>query len=29
MRNNENNNRPTGWGIAGGMTVPPNWRNNK
>ena len=29
MRNNDNNNRPTGWGIAGGMTVPPNWRNNK
>lgn len=30
MRNNENNsNRPTGWGIAGGMIVPPNWRNSK
>ena len=20
-------NRPVGWGIAGGMTVPPGWRN--
>lgn len=29
MGNNENNNRPTGWGIAGGMIVPPNWRNSK
>jgi len=28
MRNNENNNRPTGWGIAGGMIVPPNWNSN-
>lgn len=30
MRNDENNNRPIGWGIAGGMIVPPNWnRTNK
>jgi hypothetical protein len=29
MGNNENNNRPTGCGIAGGMVVPPNWRNSK
>lgn len=27
MGNNENNNRPTGWGIAGGMIVPPNWNS--
>lgn len=29
MRNNENNNRPIVWGIAGGMIVPPNWNCNK
>lgn len=29
MRNNENNNRPTGWGIAGGMIVPPNWNSKR
>lgn len=27
MGNNENNNRPIGWGIAGGMIVPPNWNS--
>ena len=27
MRNSENSNRPTGWGIAGGMIVPPNWNS--
>ena len=28
MGNNENNNnRPNGWGIAGGMIVPPNWNS--
>ena len=28
MEDNENKtNRPTGWGIAGGMIVPPNWNN--
>ena len=30
MEDNENKtNRPTGWGIAGGMIVPPNWNNKR
>lgn len=30
MEDNENKtNRPTGWGIAGGMIVPPNWNSKK
>lgn len=30
MENDENkNNRPTGWGIAGGMIVPPNWNSKR
>ena len=27
MGDNENNNKPIGWGIAGGMIVPPNWNS--
>ena len=26
MGDRNNNNRPIGWGIGGGMITPPNWR---
>ena len=30
MENDENKtNRPIGWGIAGGMIVPPNWNSKR